>query len=70
MRQNFTLFPADIQIQQDVLVDTVIIMLVVRIELYAQIASPVSGRRAKMLEVHLLSPGRCSGFQGPGLEVP
>jgi len=33
MRQNFTRFPVDVQIQQDVLVDTVIIVLVVRIEL-------------------------------------
>ena len=32
--------------------------------MYAQIASPVSGRRANAEQVHLLSPSRGLGFQG------
>jgi hypothetical protein len=31
---------------------------------------PVSGLRAKMVIDHLLSPGRCTGFQVLGLPDP
>jgi len=34
------------------------------------LATPVSGLRAKMVIDHLLSPGRCTGFQVLGLPEP
>ena len=37
---------------------------------YTHFAMPVSRSRAKMVIDHLLSPGRCAGFQVPGLPLP
>ena len=62
---------ADVQVGEDHLVDAVIVPFVVGRHLIdPACAMPLSASRAKIVIDHLLSPGRCFGFQVEGLPEP
>ena len=70
VHQDLPHLPVDVEIDQDVLVDAVIVPGVVRRLLIGPLRLPGIGIAREDRHRPLLSPGRWSGFQDPGLPVP
>ena len=71
MHERFARLAAHFLVGQDHFIDAVVVPLVVRRHLVGPFLLMVLfGSRAKMVMDHLLSPGRCTGFQVDGLAVP
>ena len=69
--QQLALLPVDLLVDEDLLVDAVEVPLVMRGHLVDPLRHPVIRDRGRRCVIdHLLSPGRCAGFQVEGLPEP